>query len=657
MTAKSIVVVILSVLLAIAATACRSLDTTLADRQLSAGEYYDAQRSYRKVYNKLTSRNQRHRRGEIAAKLAQCHIKLNQPARATLMLRNALRYGVDDPQLYFFLGRSLQQEGKYADALKAFDDYIAIAGSSDEVEAAVAGCRLALDNPITTRYRISRDKSLNTQRSDYSPAFAGHDYDRIYFTSTNRYSTGDATSGITGQKNGDIWMADRDEHGNWTRPEPAVGAVNSIHDEGTPAFTPDGQTMYFTRARLAPDAPTGLEIWVSKRSDASWTEPEPLEFAPTDSICNYAHPAVSADGHWLYFASDMPGGHGGYDIWRLDLRRGGTPVNLGDCINTAGDELFPYVRDDGTLYFSSDGRPGLGGLDIFRASSIAPGQWEVYNMLAPVNSSADDFGITFGDGEWGYLSSGRDDTRGYDHIYCFDLPDLSVGLAGRVIDTDEYDVGGALVRIVGDDGTDRRTRTRDDGTFTFTLSRGVSYAILATAEGFLNATQEFTADDAEEDAIYEVMFTLAPVNRPVVVDNIFYDYNKATLRPESKAALDSLAAIMKVNPTIAVEISAHTDRVGSDAYNLPLSQRRALSVTDYLIGQAGIDPKRLSAKGYGKSRPMTVTPRIARLYPQFNEGTKLTPEFIDSLDNQLDRDAADQINRRTEFEIISVDLY
>ncbi|MDE6344021.1 MAG: OmpA family protein, partial [Muribaculaceae bacterium] len=226
-----------------------------------------------------------------------------------------------------------------------------------------------------------------------------------------------------------------------------------------------------------------------------------------------------------------------------------------------------------------------------------------------------------------------------------------------VDDTDGYAVSEAMIRIVGDDGSDRRNRVRDDGSFGFRLDPGVRYAMLASAEGYLNARQEFKTDTTEEDALYEVGFTLAPVGHPVVIDNIFYDFDKATLRPESRNALDSLAAMMRDNPTITVELSAHTDRIGSDTYNINLSLRRARSVVGYLVDEAGIDPRRLTAKGYGKSRPMTVTPRLARQFPLFTEGTSLTPGFIESLTSEQERDTADQINRRTEFEITSVDFY
>ncbi len=655
MISKGLLPILFSILTILLA-GCRSLDTSTADAQLDRGEYYDAQRNYRKVYNRLTKRNQRARRGEIARKLAICHTRLNQPARAALMLRNAIRYGQDDPQITLMLGQSLQREGKYAEAMKIYEEYTACHGLDAEATAGIEGCKLALGKKNGTRYRVKRAKTINMHRSDYSPAFAGSDFDRIYFTSTNNHSSGREHSGITGMKNGDIWMSARNERGEWIRPEPAEGNINSEHDEGAAAFSPDGRTMYFTRSRQEHDRTTGLEIWMSQRRDAQWDEPVPFEFETCDTICSYAHPSVSPDGRWLYFASDIPGGQGGYDLWRVSLDRGGAPVNLGSSINTPGNEMFPSVRDNDTLYFSSDGHPGLGGLDIFKATRNGT-DWKVINMLSPINSEADDFGIVFGKGESGFFSSNRNDARGYDHIYEFELPDLSIDITGYVRDTEEYAVPGAMIRIVGNDGSNRRTHARDDGSFSFTLNPGVRYAMLASAEGYMNARQEFTSDNVEEDALYEVIFTLAPVNRPIVIENIFYDYNKASLRPESREALDSLANVMKENPTITIRLSSHTDRIGSDHYNLRLSELRAESVVDYLINKAGIDPRRLSTKGYGKSQPKTVTPRLFRQFPQFQEGTALTADYIDSLENEQDRTIADQINRRTEFEITSVDFY
>ena len=209
------------------------------------------------------------------------------------------------------------------------------------------------------------------------------------------------------------------------------------------------------------------------------------------------------------------------------------------------------------------------------------------------------------------------------------------------------------LRIVGNDGSNQKQVARDDGSFSFPLERGVSYVMLAGAKGYLNARQEFTSDTAEEDAEYGVDFILASITKPVVIDNIFYDFDKATLRPESKEALDEMVQVLRDNPNVTIEMASHTDRKGTDEYNIDLSSRRAKSVIDYLISQ-GIAPDRLQSQGYGESRPKTITKKLAREYPQFNEGDVLTEEYILALDEE-NQEIADQINRRTEFQVLSID--
>ena len=350
----------------------------------------------------------------------------------------------------------------------------------------------------------------------------------------------------------------------------------------------------------------------------------------------------------------MPGGNGGRDIGRINLKESsGSLENLGEWINTPGDEMFPTFRSDSVFYFSSNGHPGYGGLDIFRAELTRSGGWSVTNMGTPVNSSADDFGMTFGEGEQGFFSSNRTDGKGYDHLFSFELPELKIVISGWVLDKDEEPVPNAVIRIVGNDGSNQKQIARADGSFSFPLDRGVSYVMLAGAKGYLNAKQEFTSDTAEEDAEYGVDFILASISKPVVIDNIFYDFDKATLRPESKAGLDEMAQVLRDNPNVTIEMASHTDRKGSEEYNIDLSSRRARSVIDYLIS-VGISPERLQSQGYGKSRPKTITKKLAREYPQFKEGDVLTEEYILALP-EADREVADQINRRTEFQVLSID--
>ena len=632
---------------------CRGPKLSVADEQMARGEYYDASRTYRKIYNKLTKKEERAQRGQVAYKMAECHFKLNQFARASAAYQNASRYGVTDSTLYLKLGRSLAAEGKYAAAAKAFQQYLDFKPGDPLAENGLSGALMAAEKKGGTRYVVKQDKLFNSRRSDFSPMYLDKSEDQIYFTSTNEKVTGDHKSEITGMKKGDIWYATKNERGEWKRPEPAQGELNSDADEGALSFSPDGSTMYLSRARREPNSNTGVEIYTSQRSDASWSAPVKFEITH-DTISSYAHPAVSPDGNWLYFTSDMPGGEGGRDLWRINLKeRAGSLENLGEWINTPGDEMFPYVRTDSVLYFASNGHPGYGGLDIFRAELTKSGGWRVTNMGTPVNSSSDDFGITFGNGEYGFFSSNRGDGRGYDHIYSFELPELKIQISGWVLDKDEEPVPNAVIRIVGNDGSNQKQLARADGSFSFPLDRGVSYVMLAGAKGYLNAKQEFTSDTAEEDAEYGVDFILASITKPVVVDNIFYDFDRATLRPESKEALDELAQILRDNPNVTIEMASHTDRKGSEAYNIDLSSRRARSVIDYLIS-VGIAPDRLQSQGYGKSRPKTITKKLAREFPQFPEGTVLNEEYIETLSPE-DQEAADQINRRTEFQVLSID--
>lgn len=632
---------------------CRGAKLSTANEQMERGEYFDAAKTYRKIYNKLTKREERPQRGEVAWKMAECHRWLNQFARASAAYQNAARYGYPDSTLYLHMAQMLHAEGKYAPAVKAYSDYLAWRPDDKLAQNGLIGARMAMEKKGATRYVVKNSKLFNSRRADFAPMFLDRSLDQIYFTTTNEKVSGNKRSEITGMKNGDIWFSAKDEQGQWKRPEPVEGELNSELDEGIMSFTPDGQTMYLTKARREPNAHTGVEIYTSQRSDAKWSAPVKFEIS-ADTISSHGHPAVSPDGQWLYFTSDMPGGIGGRDIWRINLReRQGSLENLGEWINTPGDEMFPSFRSDSVLYFASNGHPGYGGLDIFRAEMTPSGGWNVSNMGTPVNSPADDYGITFGESESGFFTSNRGDNRGYDHIYSFELPELKIQISGWVLDRDEEPVPNAVIRIVGNDGSNQKQVARNDGSFSFPLDRGVSYVMLAGAKGFLNAKQEFTSDTAEEDAEYGVDFILASITKPVVIDNIFYDFDKATLRPESKTALDEMAQVLRDNPNVTIEMASHTDRKGSDEYNLDLSARRARSVIDYLIS-VGISADRLQSQGYGESRPKTITKKLAREYPQFKEGDVLTEEYILALP-EADREVADQINRRTEFQVLSID--
>ena len=653
---KKAVYIIVCLLLTAVAAGCRTPKLSEADAQFQRGEYYDASVTYKKVYNKLRKKEERPQRGEVAFKMGRCYRLLNMSARASAAFQNALRYEYPVSTTHFMLAQALHADGKYAAALRSYDKYLEFCPDDSLAINCAEGCRTAQEiRARGSRYVVKQAKLFNSRRADFCPMYLGADCDQIYYTSTTEKATGDKKSEITGMKNADVFFSKKNEKGEWERPEPVEGELNTEFDEGIVAFSPDAQTMYLTKARRELNAPTSVEIYTSTRSDAKWSAPVKFEIT-ADTLSTFGHPAVSPDGEYLYFVSDMPGGHGGKDVWRISLKeRQGSLVNLGPDINTEGNDDFPYVRSDGSLYFSSDGHPGMGGLDIFRATAVgdpADLRWKVENMGFPINSAGDDFGITFGKGEDGFFSSNRGDARGYDHIYSFEYDPVRITIEGLVMDKDEEPVKNAIIRIVGNDGSNQKEVARDDGSFSFALQRGVKYVMLAGAKGYLNQKQEFASDSTMEDANYWVEFILPSISKPSVVENIFYDYDKADLRPESKTALNELIAVLHDNPNVTIEMASHTDRWGSDAYNINLSERRAKSVVDYLV-ENGISRDRLQPHGYGKSRPKTVTKRIARLYPQFKEGDILTEEFIKTLSEE-DQQAADQINRRTEFSVLSL---
>ena len=607
---------------------CSGAKLSVANEQYARGEFYDAAQTYRKVYGKTNPRKERKLRGEVAFKMGECYRRINMAARSAAAYQNAIRYDYPDSMALFYLARSQQYEGKYKEAIKNYQAYLETDPQSSLAKNGIRGCNLAQqwkENP--TRYVVKKATILNSRRSDFAPMYLGTDFDQIYFTSSTEKSLGKTKSAITGTKNCDIYFSKKNEQGAWQKPEPIEGDVNTDEDEGVISFSPDGTTMYLSKARREPNSDTSVEIYTSTRTGAQWSVPKKYEIT-ADTLSAFGHPAVSPDGEYLYFVSDMPGGYGGKDLWRISLTdQEGSLENLGVQINTPSDEMFPYIRANGDL-------------------------WQIENMKYPINSSADDFGITFGEEETGFFSSNRGDGRGYDNIYSFELPSIRVWISGTVLDKDDEPVPDAIIRIVGNDGSNQKEYARKDGSFRFKLDRGVHYVMLASCRGYLNSKQEFISDAEEKDAEYGVNFVLASISKPILIENIFYDFDRATLRPESETSLNELVKMLDDNPNVSIELGAHTDYKGSDVYNQRLSERRAQSVVNYLI-EAGIDPRRLQAKGYGESKPKTITKKLATQYPQFKGGDVLTEEYISKLSPE-DQEIANQINRRTEFQVLSI---
>lgn len=623
-----------------------------AEKFMAIGEYYDAASQYKQAYSK-TPPKERDRRGLIAGKMAVCYRKINSTPKAVAAYRNMVRYNKATVDDRLELGRQLLKNGDYKQAAEQFR--VVLDSMPDNVLAR-NGLLSAQQAPAWkkqgSRYTVKRMDVFNSRRAEYSPMLSGDQFDQLYFSSTRNDATGDELSGITGTKNGDIFVSQKDDKGKWSKPEVVNGGLNTEADEGASCLSPDQREMYLTQCVTDPSYPRYAQIVKSNRSDAAWGKASSVELTK-DTLSCFAHPAVSPDGQWLYFVSDMPGGKGGLDIWRVRITSAGYGgvENLGEPINTPGNEMFPTFRPNGDLYFSSDGHPGMGGLDIFIAHPSKAGRYVLEHPGYPLNSQGDDFGMTFeGVKNRGFFSSNRNDGRGWDHIYSFVNPEIVQSVKGWVYEQEGYELPAAQVYMIGSDGTNLKLGVKSDGSFEKELTPGVEYMFLATCKGFLNHKEELKVVPMNDSHEYVLQFPLASITAPVLIDNIFYDFNKATLRPESQTALDELVKLLNENPNVTIELSSHCDYKGSSAYNKLLAQRRAESVVNYLVDK-GIARDRLSPVGYGKEKPKTIRKKLTEKLTWLKEGDVLTEEFIKKLDPEK-QEICNQLNRRTEFIVL-----
>lgn len=622
------------------------------DRFYALGEYFDAAAEYKRAYMR-TPVKEKAKRAERAYKAADCYRRINATAKALGSYQSAVRYHYPDSIVYFYLAQMQHRSGDYKKAEENYRRFLDYDPAHRLSLNGVQGCMLAPQwkNRLTT-YTVKRQPLFNSRRTDFSPVLAGDENEQLFWTSTRPQATGGEISGITGVKSGDIFYSKKDDKGKWQQPELVEGELNSEYDEGACAFSPDQKTMYLTRCTHDPDYPRYAQIYTSSRSDAAWSKPQLLEITK-DTLSSYAHPAVTPDGNWLYFVSDMPGGVGGLDIWRVRLTTNGLGgvENLGEPVNTPGDEMFPTFRPNGELYFSSNGHPGMGGLDLFRAVCDTAGVWTVENLKAPMNSAGDDFGMTFeGLHNRGYFSSNRGDARGWDHLYSFEKPEVLQTVKGWVYEKDGYELPGGLVYMVGNDGTNLKLSVRGDGSFVQQIQPHVDYVFLGTCEGYLNHKEELRVDTSSVSREYVLQFPLASITAPVLVNNVFYEFDRADLTPESTRSLDELVQLLDENPNVTIELSSHCDYRGNDAYNLKLSHRRAESVVNYLIDH-GIASDRLTPMGYGETRPKVVSRKMAETHAFLHEGDTLTEAFILALPEE-EQEVCNALNRRTEFKVL-----
>jgi peptidoglycan-associated lipoprotein len=628
-----------------------------ADIAFGGEKFYKAIEMYKKAYTKETKKEVK---SEILFKIAECYRLKEDGKQAAVWYNKAIKAKYDDPIALLHVANIYKTQGKYEDAIVQFNKFKAAKPGDKRAESGIKSCELAKgwkDNP--TRTIVNPMPLLNSEDYDFSPVFADKKNMELYFTSTRQGSAGSDVSDVTGMNFADIYQSKRDKKGKWSEPVVLNEAINSSASEGSSCFNKKRNTMYFTRCGVENKGIKGCSIYWAKKQGQKWGTPDLITVA-ADTF-TVGHPAISADDKVLVFASNMPGGKGGKDLWYITFNKKAKtwsePTNLGSEVNTAGDEMFPYIRANGELYFSSNGHQGMGGLDLFKAASTGVNQWGgVENLQSPMNSEANDFGIVFeGNKERGFFTTSREGGKGGDDIWEFYLPPKLFSLVGTVkdVETGEF-LPNAKVKLIGTDGSSAVVTTDDKGYFEFIengpadryIKGETSYSLVVEKENYLNAKGKETTVNLTKSRKFVHEYALQPIIDVVIkLPLIEYEYNKADLKPNSKDSLNYLYQIMIDNPTIVIQLRSHTDFRGSARYNQALSQRRAQSCVDYLVKEKGIDPGRIKAKGMGESEPIKGA-----------NGVVLDEKYIKSLKSDEEKEAAHQRNRRTDFKVLSSDF-
>lgn len=665
--------IVLLLVLMIGTTSC-SINARIkkADRKYAIGEYYEAGEMYRQVYRRIPTKDKA-LRAHVAFMQGESHRILNN-SRAASAYKNAIKYHYPDSIVYLHYAQVLQYQGKYKDAIKQYDTYLATYPTDYVAQAGKYGCmQVEQWKKQPSRYKVALAKPFNEKRtSNFAPAFLTEDGDALVFTSNRQEKTTDKkkklrTSPVTGVATFNLYSTRKNAAGEWedimlceglyqepegdSESEEGGSGKTSSAELGVCCFSPDGKTMYFTYSCPVNGQDLGAKIYTSTRASGEWGEGQELKLF-ADSSITVGHPTLNAYGDTLYFVSDAPGGYGGKDIYMaiLDGSEWSDIQNLGPQINTADDELYPHFRADGRLYFASKGHPGYGGLDLFyavRRDTV----WDLFNMGAPFNSANDDFGITFaGVTEQGFFSSNRGQKRGYDQIYSFFLPEMEFIVEGTIMDNNGEHLGDANIRLVGDDGTNVKAQIRRDGTYRLKLNKDTRYVMLATARGYLNQKQQLTTTGLNDSHTYQQDFTLAPISKPVKMGNIFFKFGSWELTADSEDGMQALVKLLNDNPNITIEMAAHTDMIGNNAANQELSLKRAQSVVNYLI-QHGIEKARLTPVGYGEEKPVVVDEVLHKQYTFLPKDQVLDEAFISTLTADK-QEICNSLNRRTEFRVL-----
>jgi len=630
--------------------------TTDADTEFSNGGYFEAAKKYQFAYKKEKSLDIQNR---ILYRLGECYRLMTDYVAAEQWYKKAItaQYFKQDNEVYFNYAESLRLQGKFDDAIVQYNKYLEKGGDGKKAKEMVAQSEDAAKqlNAPKSRYVIESEVALNSPAFDFAPAFAAKKGDEVVFSSSRNNSTGNAADPKTGDSFMDLFMVFRDKKGKWSTPTLLSNTVNTESNEGAACFDNDYKNLYFTRCLYLDKGKNrmGCDIYVAKRSGKNYQTPELVVTVArdTDDSTSVGHPTLTADEQFMIFASNMHGGYGGRDLWYMaydkKAKAWGTPKNLGNTINTAGDEMFPYIHESGALYFSSNGHTGLGGLDLFKSEKTGDMVYgKPVNMNYPINSSSDDFGMIFEPGQdKGYFTSNRPGGKGKDDIYAFRMPPLEFKLIATVYDFDTgTPIAKAKVVVTGSDGSSYDVTT--DGNGGISLEKGeikgeTNYNVDVSKTGYIGTGDKFTTQGLKESTTFAREYFLQPIkNKEYTMPLVLYPYDKWDLlineTVNSKDSLNYLFDVLTRNPNFIIALEAHTDTRGAADYNRTLSQKRAQTCVDYLISK-GIAADRLKPIGKGEDEP------------------KITDAQIEKMKTEPEKESAHQTNRRTVFRILTFD--
>ncbi|MEN9639669.1 MAG: hypothetical protein RLZZ262_1538 [Bacteroidota bacterium] len=644
--------------------------TKKADEEFNNRAYAEAAKQYKLA--EATTKGLEDK-AAIFFKIGECYRLTAQFNLALEWYEKAInaQYHKTDPEVYYNYGNTLQLLGRWDDAIAQYNKYNEKGGNKTKGTAAIDVCTNASKKKNEkSKIVVENCVELNSPSLDMCLRYSTKKGDQMVFTTRRQATKGDRTDRILGQDFSDVFFVDVDKKGKFGVPQPVEGGVNTEHHEGASAFTKDYETMYYTQCRDEGKAWFACDILFAGSGGKGYENADTLRIL--DRLENdttvVGHPTFTPDDKFLIFSSDMAGGKGGKDLWYVtfDKKSGkiGKPVNLAD-INSAGDDMFPWVSADGVLYFSSDGRGGFGGLDIYKADKTGDLKYGAPVALDyPINSTSHDYGFILEErGEAkdrvyaGYFTSDRPGGKGSDDIYHFSEPPLEFTLVGTAYDKDTgATLSGADVTVSGSDGSSVKLTTDGNGGFSLNKTQikpNTSYTVDIQKEKYFGTGDKFSTVGLKASTNFAREYFLKPIPDASVEINmplVQYPYNEVVLlindEVNSADSLNFLLDIMQTNPKLKIQLEAHTDFRGKDDYNLKLSEGRAKTCVDYLISK-GIAADRMVPVGMGEKQPRTLIADVNG----FKAGTTLTEKYITALPKDQ-QEAAHTLNRRTIFRIL-----